>query len=146
MSRGDAVIIQDADLEYDPADYGALVEPVLRGSEKVVYGSRRLGRTNVRTASRRYYLGGVLVTTVTNVLFGSRLTDVPTCYKVFEGELIRNLSFAGNRFDWGTRSHGQSCCASDTGSSNCRLRIRHGRLPTARRFPTRTDWSRSRLC
>ena len=99
-SRGDAVIIQDADLEYDPADYGALVEPILAGNEMVVYGSRRLGKTNVRTASRRYYLGGVLVTTVTNILFGARLTDVPTCYKVFEGELIRNLWFEGNRFDW----------------------------------------------
>lgn len=86
---GTEVIIQDADLEYDPADYPALLEPIRAGRAKVVYGSRVLGRGP--RASLAFYLGGRLVTWWTNLLFGCRISDEPTCYKVFDAGLVCRL-------------------------------------------------------
>lgn len=99
-STGDVVIIQDADLEYSPADYGKCVEPIIKGEVKVVYGSRELYNHNRVYSSPFFYLGGLALTYWINILYGSDLTDEPTCYKTFDGNLIRTLLFKGDKFDW----------------------------------------------
>lgn len=98
-SSGSVVIIQDADLEYDPNDYSQCIEPILQKKSCVVYGSRERKRGN-GCSYWRFYLGGLLVTGFINVLFFSRLTDEPTCYKTFDGNLIRQLEFGHNDFAW----------------------------------------------
>ena len=80
-STGDFVLIQDADLEYDPSDYPKLIEPLARGGVDAVYGSRIMGRN--RGSYHAYYWGGRLLTVVFNVLYGQRITDLTTCYKMF---------------------------------------------------------------
>ncbi|OGV17820.1 MAG: hypothetical protein A2X47_03455 [Lentisphaerae bacterium GWF2_38_69] len=99
-STGDVVIIQDADLEYNPEDYKQCIEPILNGNEKVVYGSRELSAGERHYSYFLYLLGGYIVTNWINFLFGAILTDEPTCYKTFDGNLIRNLDFKGNSFEW----------------------------------------------
>ncbi len=98
-SRGRVLIVQDADLEYDPGDIPACVNPILQNQALVVYGSRLRNRAN-RHSYRRYYWGGVAVTWACNLLYGARLTDEPTGYKAFQGDLLRALSFAGDSFEW----------------------------------------------
>lgn len=92
--RGDIVIIQDADLEYDPNDYPKLIAPIVRGEAKVVYGVRTLG-------TQRWYmaLGNRFVTLVTNVLYGIRLKDMETCYKTMAREVVEGLRLECRRFD-----------------------------------------------
>lgn len=100
-SIGDVVIIQDADLEYDPNDYQKCIDPILNGETKIVYGSRALSENATRVmSSPSFFIGGVLLTNCINFLYGSSLTDEPTCYKCFDGNLIRNASFEGDKFDW----------------------------------------------
>lgn len=96
---GDIVLIQDADLEYDPEEYPQLIAPILEGRARVVYGSRVMKRDNPRS-SQAFYWGGRLVTMATNLLFGSRLTDEPTCYKVFATEVIKQTPWVGDGFEW----------------------------------------------
>jgi len=98
-SSGEIIIVQDADLEYCPEDYKKVIQPILEGKEKVVYGSRALGR-RYKYAHFSYFLGGKLVTLMTNLLFFSRLTDEPTCYKMFRSEIIKNIKIESNRFEW----------------------------------------------
>jgi glycosyltransferase involved in cell wall biosynthesis len=99
-STGDVVIIQDADLEYDPNDYVACIEPILAGEVEVVYGSRERFAANHMHSSWAFYLGGMLVSSWFSLLYLTRLTDEPTCYKTFDGELIRTLLFEGDGFEW----------------------------------------------
>jgi glycosyltransferase involved in cell wall biosynthesis len=80
-ATGEYVIIQDADLEYFPADYPALLEPLRNGSADAVYGSRILGRNE--GSYHVYYWGGRFLTAIFNLLYGQRITDLTTCYKVF---------------------------------------------------------------
>ncbi len=94
---GDVVIIQDADLEYDPADYVKLVQPIADGVAKVVYGSRFLIRKN--NISRPYYAANKFLTFLTNLLYGSHLTDMETCYKLFCSDIIKGLGLESDGFE-----------------------------------------------
>jgi glycosyltransferase involved in cell wall biosynthesis len=97
QARGTIVAIQDADLELDPSELAALVEPILSGETSAVYGSRFLHGTQgapfVSVAANRFLTG------LTNVLYGSRLTDMETCYKVMRTDVARALQLEANRFD-----------------------------------------------
>ncbi|MBC8155350.1 MAG: glycosyltransferase family 2 protein, partial [Bacteroidetes bacterium] len=135
---GQVTIIQDADLEYDPQDYAKLIQPILAGQQRVVYGSRFLSvhlnkqknavivdrpnlfwamlgiiTTIVSTIIRNklrsnqieqphavFFLGGVVVTLITNTLYGQRLTDEPTCYKTFESALLKSIDLQCERFEF----------------------------------------------
>jgi len=98
-STGDIIIIQDADLEYDPRDYLKLIRKIIDKKAMVVYGSRSLNKKN-RYSHLSFLLGGKIVTFFTNVLFFSNLTDEPTCYKVFRADVIKKIKIKGNKFDW----------------------------------------------
>ncbi|MBI4799077.1 MAG: glycosyltransferase family 2 protein [Desulfarculus sp.] len=98
-ASGEVVIIQDADLEYDPEDYHAVVGPIIGGLARVVYGSRVLNRAN-RYSYLSFYWGGRLVSLATNLLYGSRLTDEPTCYKAFETPLLKSLGLTCTGFEF----------------------------------------------
>lgn len=91
VATGEITLIQDADLEYDPCDYQKLIAPLLSGNAQVVYGSRRLKKTNEQYAGITYYIGGIGLTKITNLLYGSHLTDEATCYKVFTTALLKDL-------------------------------------------------------
>ncbi|MDO8692377.1 MAG: glycosyltransferase family 2 protein [Dehalococcoidia bacterium] len=95
--EGDFVIIQDADLEYDPQDYLALLRPIVSGKAQVVYGSRFLGEH--RAMYFWHSLGNNLLTLVTNVLYDTTLTDMETCYKVFPRDVARRINLKSPR--WG---------------------------------------------
>src|SRR5947207_6951491 len=96
-TRGTVIAIQDADLELDPAQLADLVTPVLKGEAVVIYGSRFLhGRPD---APFMTIAGNRLLTAITNVLYGSSLTDMETCYKVMRGDVARRLTLSANRFD-----------------------------------------------
>jgi glycosyltransferase involved in cell wall biosynthesis len=95
---GDIVIIQDADLEYDPQDYPALLKPILDGRADVVYGSRFLGGPH-RVLFFWHYVGNKILTLISNMLTNLNLSDMETCYKVFRSEVVKNLEFSSKGFD-----------------------------------------------
>ena len=97
-ATGDILLIQDADLEYDPRDYLSLLLPILEKRAEVVYGSRFLG--GPRTAMLFWHmLANKLITLMTNVLYNAILSDVETCYKVFRADLIKAIPLRSNRFE-----------------------------------------------
>lgn len=99
-ATGTFILIQDADLEYDPNDYPTLLKPLLEGKTKVVYGSRIRHKDNRYHSGFHYYLGGKFLTLLTNTLYGSKLTDEATCYKVFHHEVIKEIPLTCKRFEF----------------------------------------------
>ena len=98
QARGDLVLIQDADLEYDPDDWPKLLDPVLKHKALVVYGSRFTGeRKNMMPL---HWAGNRLLSLVTNVLYSSTLSDMETCYKLFDRRVLDGITVVSNRFDF----------------------------------------------
>ena len=97
---GDIVVIQDADLEYDPVDYEPLVQLILDGKADVAYGSRLTGSRPARSFMFTHLLGNKLLTLITNVLYNTTLTDMETCYKAFKAEFIKDIEIKSNKFDF----------------------------------------------
>ena len=95
---GDVVLIQDADLEYNPTDYPELLKPIERGVADVVYGSRLIGGAPHRVLFFWHYVGNKTVTTLSNMFTNLNLTDMETCYKVFKAEVLKNIKIKSDRF------------------------------------------------
>ena len=95
---GDLVLIQDADLEYDPDDWPKLLTPVLRGKAEVVYGSRFTGER--RNMLFVHWVGNRFLSLVTNVLYNTTLSDMETCYKLFDRDVIQHIALHAQRFDF----------------------------------------------
>ena len=96
--KGDVVLIQDADLEYNPIDYPELLKPIERGVADVVYGSRLIGGAPHRVLFFWHYVGNKMVTTLSNMFTNLNLTDMETCYKVFKAEVIKKIQIKSDRF------------------------------------------------
>ncbi len=97
--RGDLVIIQDADLEYDPQDYIKLVRPIMQGKTEVVYGSRYLSRENILPFTK-FKIGVLLLNWLVKLLYRFPVTDEATCYKVFKADLLKGLSLKCKKFEF----------------------------------------------
>ncbi len=106
-AKGEIIIIQDADLEYNPEELGKVIEPILKKDEKVVYGSRYLELFKKNKYSFRHAgaylstsLGVRFITLLTNLLYGTNLTDEATCYKCFRSDVIKNIEIVNDKFNW----------------------------------------------
>ena len=97
-ASGDIIIIQDADLEYDPIDFPKLVEPIRKGYADVVYGSRFIGSDEKRVLFYWHSLGNKILTILSNMFSNINLTDMECCYKAFKAEIIKNINLKENRF------------------------------------------------
>jgi len=95
---GDLVLIQDADLEYDPEDWPKLLAPVLRGNAQVVYGSRFTGER--RNMLFLHWIGNRFLSLVTNILYNTTLSDMETCYKLFDRRVLAGITLRSSRFDF----------------------------------------------
>jgi len=97
-SNGDIILVQDADLEYDPQDYKKLVEPIRLNEADVVYGSRFIGSDKKRVLYFWHSVGNYFLTLLSNMLSNLNLTDMEVCYKVFKANIIKNIELKENRF------------------------------------------------
>jgi glycosyltransferase involved in cell wall biosynthesis len=96
-ATGDIILIQDADLEYDPADYAQVLQPIIEGRADAVYGSRFQGAHRAFTFG--HYLGNKLISVLASILFGKILTDVMTCYKAMRSDIIKDVPLQARSFD-----------------------------------------------
>ena len=97
-AKSDIVIIQDADLEYNPSDYAPLLKLIIDGEADVVYGSRFLG-TPFKDFMFLSYVANKFLTLLTNILYGTKLTDMETCYKAIRKEFVKDMNIKSNKFD-----------------------------------------------
>lgn len=106
-AKGEIIIIQDADLEYDPEDYYKLIEPIKKGKVKVVYGTRfpeKKGHPSLTHPyfpfSNPYYFANKILTILSNILYNAEITDEPTCYKVFDANVLKSINLKSERFEF----------------------------------------------
>ena len=99
-SSGDIILIQDADLEYDPDDYPSLIGPIIKGEAEVVYGSRFKGKIEKMIPINK--IANIISNITLNLLFNTKITDVNTCYKVFKKDVLKNISLDSNNFEFET--------------------------------------------
>ena len=97
-AEGNVILIQDADLEYDPSDYKKLISPIEKNEADVVYGSRFIGSDEKRVLFYWHSLGNFFLTTLSNMFSNINLTDMENCYKVFRAEVLKNINLKENRF------------------------------------------------
>ena len=97
---GDIVIIQDADLEYDPKDYNDLIKLIIENKADVAYGSRLSGGKPSRSFKFTHFIGNKILTIITNLLYDATLSDMETCYKAFRTDVIKSITIKSNRFEF----------------------------------------------
>ncbi len=100
MSRADVVVIQDADLEYNPSDYSNILPYIINGEYQVAYGSRFLNKKNQKSFMIMSLLANKFLTFVTNILFRCNVTDMETCYKAFSRQAIENIKINSDKFEF----------------------------------------------